>query len=213
MKNKISTILLIEIILGILIFVINAIMQKFDWQLRSWLLTVAFFVLHTGIIGFSIVSVLTINSKIKRYIFLFIWILICAGVFFINLMFFCIGIKADYIEKIDGQKLKQNFSLKVTNVARTAHEGKINSIPTSLRNKTTEWVKKKLEDIADYIEDYSYKNNTFPVGFENNLLIQLYSEVVDLYMQNPKSEISVKQYETYKKFARIVNQSVSSKGE
>ena len=59
--------------------------------------------------------------------------------------------------KIDGQKLKQNFSLKVTNVARTAHEGKINSIPTSLRNKTTEWVKKKLEDIADYIEDYSYK--------------------------------------------------------
>ena len=64
-----------------------------------------------------------------------------------------------------------------------------------------------------YIEDYSYKNNTFPVGFENNLLIQLYSEVVDLYMQNPKSEISVKQYETYKKFARIVNQSVSSKGE
>jgi len=119
----------------------------------------------------------------------------------------------DFIEKIDGQKLKQNFSLKVTNVARTAHEGKINSIPTSLRNKTTEWVKKKLEDIADYIEDYSYKNNTFPVGFENNLLIQLYSEVVDLYMQNPKSEISVKQYETYKKFARIVNQSVSSKGE
>ncbi len=42
------------------------------------------------------------------------------------------------------------------------------------------------------------KNNTFPVGFENNLLIQLYSEVVDLYMQNPKSEISVKQYDTYK---------------
>lgn len=119
----------------------------------------------------------------------------------------------DFIEKIDGQKLKQNFSLKVTNVARTAHEGKINSIPTSLRNKTTEWVKKKLEDIADYIEDYSYKNNTFPVGFENNLLIQLYSEVVDLYMQNPKSEISVKQYDTYKKFARIVNQNVSSKGE
>ena len=105
MKNKISTILLIEIILGILIFVINAIMQKFDWQLRSWLLTVAFFVLHTGIIGFSIVSVLTINSKIKRYIFLFIWILICAGVFFINLMFFCIGIRADYIEKIDGQEV------------------------------------------------------------------------------------------------------------
>ncbi len=74
MKNKISTVLLIEIILGILIFVINAIIQKFDWQLRSWLLTVAFFVLHTGI-------------------------------FFINLMFFCIGIKADYIEKIDGQEV------------------------------------------------------------------------------------------------------------
>ena len=48
---------------------------------------------------------MTINSKIKRYIFLFIWILICAGVFFINLMFFCIGIKADYIEKIDGQEV------------------------------------------------------------------------------------------------------------
>lgn len=119
----------------------------------------------------------------------------------------------DFIEKIEGQKLKQNFSLKVTNIARTEHKGKINLIPKSLKNKTTEWVKKKLEDIADYIEDYSYKNNTFPVGFENNLLIQLYSEVVDLYMQDPKSEISAKQYDTYKKFAKIVNQSGSGKGE
>lgn len=63
------------------------------------------------------------------------------------------------------------------------------------RSNITDFEEVVKLDIIDtkYIEDYSYKNNTFPVGFENNLLIQLYSEVVDLYMQNPKSEISVKQ--------------------
>lgn len=105
MKNKINTVILIEIILAILIFIMNIIMQKFNWRLRSWILTLAFFGLHTGIIGFSISSICMISSKVKRYFFLIIWSLICAGVFFINLMFFSIGLKVDYIEKVDGQKV------------------------------------------------------------------------------------------------------------
>ena len=79
----------------------------------------------------------------------------------------------------------------------------------NLKNKTVTWVKKKLEDMADYIQNYSYRNKKFPEGFEGNLLIQLYSDVVDLCLRNPDSKISEEQYDTYKKLAQIIRHSDS----
>lgn len=110
---------------------------------------------------------------------------------------------------METQKIKQNFATKVANIAQSGYSGKIDSIPGNLRNKTVEWVKKKLEDIANYIQNYTYENKQFPIGFDSNLLIKLYSDVVDLYVQDEKMKISEEQHKKYQKIARVIRRSNS----
>lgn len=110
------------------------------------------------------------------------------------------------------QKLKRDFAIKVNMISTIEFTGKIKSIPVTLRNKKAEWVKAKLEDIANYIWDYTYKNHEYPRHFNSDSLIELYSDVVDLYAMDPFTEISGEQYETYKMIAQAVNNSNSRQG-
>lgn len=107
---------------------------------------------------------------------------------------------------LEAQKIKQDFSAKVTFISHDEYVGKIKAIPETLRNRKAGWVKAKLEDMASVIQNYTYKNKVYPIGYDSNELIKLYSDVVDLYMQDPDSKISDDQYNTYQKVAQIIKQ-------
>lgn len=108
---------------------------------------------------------------------------------------------------MERQRIKRNFASKVTNISQSEYLGRIESIPGSLRNKTAAWVKERLDSIANYIQNYTYENKKFPIGFDSNLLINLYSDVVDLYTQNPELQISEEQHNTYRRIAQVIRQS------
>lgn len=108
---------------------------------------------------------------------------------------------------LETQKLKLAFSEKVNNISQMEYIGKVKPIPGNLRNKTAKWAKEKLEDLANYIQDYTYKNKRFPDGFEKDTLINLYSEIVDLYVDDPKAETSEAQRKTYQRIVQMVKQS------
>ena len=96
---------------------------------------------------------------------------------------------------------KQNFSIhiedKIEEDSFFFHEYEI----------AVKWAKEKLEDLANYIQDYTYKNKRFPDGFEKDTLINLYSEIVDLYVDDPKAETSEAQRKTYQRIVQMVKQS------
>ena len=105
--------------------------------------------------------------------------------------------------EMDGSKLKQNFSQQVINISLRDYTGRINPIPGYLINKTAQYVKTKLENIANGIQRYTYREKKFPDGFIAERIIKLYSEVIDLYMKNPESRISESQSNEYKEIAKI----------
>lgn len=107
------------------------------------------------------------------------------------------------VNEIDGIKLKKNFSQQVKSISLKDYTGKVNPIPSFLRNKTAQYVKTKLEEIANGIQRYTYREKKFPDGFISERIIKLYSEVIDLYIKNPKSEISDLQSNEYKEIAKI----------
>ena len=108
---------------------------------------------------------------------------------------------------MERQRIKRNFASKVTDISQSEYLGRIEPIPGSLRNKTAAWAKEKLDSIANYIQKYTYENKKFPIGFESNLLIKIYSDVVDLYAQNPELQISEEQHNTYRRIAQVIRQS------
>lgn len=112
---------------------------------------------------------------------------------------------------LEAQKIKQDFSAKVSFISQNEYVGKLRRIPGKLQNRTAGWVKEKLEDIANVIQDYTYKNKVFPIGYDSNELIKLYSDVVDLYMQDSNTTISDEQYNIYRKVAQVVRQSSATK--
>ena len=116
---------------------------------------------------------------------------------------------SEIIQNQEKQSLKQNFAMKVNNVSLNGYEERIKSIPRTLKNKSVRWVKEKLEDLANYIQEYSYKNKKLPDGLDSNVLVQLYSDVVDLYMENPEAVISLQQYKIYKQIVKMVIQNES----
>lgn len=116
---------------------------------------------------------------------------------------------SEIIQNQEKQSLKQNFAMKVNNVSLNGYEERIKSIPRTLKNKSVRWVKEKLEDLANYIQEYSYKNKKLPDGLDGNVLVQLYSDVVDLYMENPEAVISLQQYNIYKQIVKMVIQNES----
>ena len=107
---------------------------------------------------------------------------------------------------LEAQKIKQDFSAKVSFISQNEYVGKLRRIPGKLKNRTAGWVKAKLEDMASVIQNYTYKNKVYPIGYDSNELIKLYSDVVDLYMQDPDSKISDDQYNTYQKVAQTIKQ-------
>lgn len=107
---------------------------------------------------------------------------------------------------LEMQRMKQDFSAKVSFISQNEYVGKIKEIPGTLRNKKAVWVKEKLEDMANIIQDYTYKNKVFPMGYDSNVLTKLYSDVVNLYMQDPNTVISDDQYNAYRKVAQVVSQ-------
>lgn len=109
----------------------------------------------------------------------------------------------DDFNKLDVLKLKQNFAQQVKNISLTDYTGKINSIPSYLINKRAKYVKTKLEDIANGIQRYTYREKKFPDGFISERIIKLYSDVIDLYIKNPDSRISESQSNEYKEIAKI----------
>ena len=85
MKEKIAkNILLIIIIFPIAIFIINKILGIYNWNLRSWIWTLTFFIVHIGGYCFSILAISTIQSRLKKIIVEAIWTFISLIIFFIN---------------------------------------------------------------------------------------------------------------------------------
>lgn len=109
----------------------------------------------------------------------------------------------DGISELEKRMLKQNFARQVQVIALEDYTGKIDTIPGYLINKTAQYVKTKLENIANCIQRYTYKEKKFPDGFISERIIKLYSEVIDLYIKNPESRISESQSNEYKEIAKI----------
>lgn len=104
---------------------------------------------------------------------------------------------------MDSSKLKHNFAQQVKIISLRDYTGKINTIPGYLKNKTAHYVKVNLENIANGIQRYTYREKKFPDGFVSERIISLYSDVIDLYMKNPESRISESQHNEYKEIAKI----------
>lgn len=111
------------------------------------------------------------------------------------------------VEEKEKQKLKQSFAQKIERVATEDYFGKTKDITGSIteKNRNAEYVKDLLENIANHIQKYTYKEKKMPEGFNLELIQKLYSEVIDLYMKNPDKEISGEQYNEYKTIAQIRN--------
>lgn len=107
------------------------------------------------------------------------------------------------ISMTDGQMLKRDFAQQIENIAPRDYTGKIYKIPRSLRNRTSGYVKEVLENIANGVQKYTYKEKKYPDGFDVRQLVNLYSEVVDLFIDDPENNISDRQYEEYKAIAKI----------
>lgn len=103
----------------------------------------------------------------------------------------------------ESQQMKQNFSQQVQTIAEIDYVGSIGRISGSLQNKTAGYVKGMLENIGNCLQKYTFREKKFPEGFAAAPLIKLYSEVVDLCMTNPKTDITEVQYNTYKAIAKI----------
>lgn len=103
---------------------------------------------------------------------------------------------------IEANKLKQIFAQQVNLIAAKDYSGTIDYIPTYLKNKKVKVVKERLENIAKVIQRYTFREKRFPEGLDTNQLMNLYSEVVDLYMKNPDENISEKQSNEYKQIGK-----------
>ncbi len=112
--------------------------------------------------------------------------------------------EADEIEK---RNLKRVFAQKIETVATEDYIGKVKGITGFIteKNRYADYVKDLLENIANSIQQYTYKEKKMPEGFDSELLMKLYSEVVDLYMENPQKKISEEQHNEYKAVAQIRN--------
>lgn len=107
------------------------------------------------------------------------------------------------VRKIDGSDLKRAFSRQINSFTLVDYTEKVKDVPIAIRNKTAMYVKGNLEALANIIQKYSYKMKKIPNNFNQETIINLYSEVIDLYMVNPEGQISDKQRETYKELANI----------
>lgn len=103
----------------------------------------------------------------------------------------------------ESQLMKQHFAQQVQTVAEIDYVGSIRRISGSLQNKTADHVRGMLENIANCLQKYTFREKKFPEGFVAAPLIKLYSEVVDLCETDPKAEISEMQRNTYKAIAKI----------
>ena len=85
MKNKKGIILSISsILIGIAIIIINIILKKFDWHLRSWLMILASYMISLGIIALGVLSLKTMQSKTLKILFITLWILLSMVILFIE---------------------------------------------------------------------------------------------------------------------------------
>lgn len=105
------------------------------------------------------------------------------------------------------QKLKQQFAQKVTMVAVEDYTGTIREITKSIRqkNKNVAYLKEWLENVANRVQKYTFREKRMPDGLHSELLMDLYSEVVDLYIENPEITLTEQQYSKYKTIAQIKN--------
>lgn len=119
---------------------------------------------------------------------------------------------SDSIEKVSDnmlvdrekvQKAKRDFAKKVERVAEEDFTGKTDKIFSLLRIRKVSRVKGELENLANKIQKYSFREKKLPDGLQTDSLITLYAEVVDMYVQNPEAELTDSQYENYKKIAKI----------
>lgn len=103
----------------------------------------------------------------------------------------------------ESQKQKQFFAQQAGQMALSDYTRKIPNIPSFLKNKTAEYAKKTLENIGNGIQKYTYREKKFPEGYNSEMLINLYSEVIDLYDRNPKAELTNEQLDRYRTIAKI----------
>lgn len=111
------------------------------------------------------------------------------------------------LDEIEKQNLKRDFAQRIGTVATEDYTGKVNKITAYIteNNRYAEYVKDLLENMAYRVQQYTYKEKKMPEGFDSELLMKLYSEVIDLYMENPRERISEEQHNEYKAVAHIRN--------
>lgn len=111
------------------------------------------------------------------------------------------------VAEIEKQNLKRDFAQRIEKIATEECSGKIKSITGSIteKNRYAGYVKDLLENIANSIQQYTYKEKKMPEGFDSKALMKLYSEIVDLYVENPQKKINEEQHNEYKAVAQIKN--------
>ncbi len=114
----------------------------------------------------------------------------------------------DLSKALTGQELKQRFAQKVSAIAAEDYSGNIRKISGTIqqKNKNVKYTKDLLENIANAIQKYTFKEKRMPTGFEPNSIIKLYSEIIDQYLNNPESALTDLQYALYKTIAEIKNE-------
>ena len=105
----------------------------------------------------------------------------------------------------EGMDLKRRFAQQVEGIAVSDYTSKVSAIPAYLKNRTSRNVKEVLENIANRIQKFTYKEKRHLENFDVQRLIDLYSGVIDIYMENPGNDISEQQYHEYKEMAKIID--------
>lgn len=104
MEKKENIVLIFTISYIFFIYVVNMVLNKYDLHLKNWILRLSFFIIHIGIIVFSIFKISKINSKLKKITILVIGGIICLNVIYFNYIFFNLTLKKENIREIDGKE-------------------------------------------------------------------------------------------------------------
>ena len=103
MKKKIISCITL-ILIGIMIIIINIIIGKFDWHLRSCFIWLASLMIPFGIFLLGVFSLICIKNKVVRIFLMICWGLISAVVVLIEVWVLAWTINDTSIKEIDGVK-------------------------------------------------------------------------------------------------------------
>lgn len=110
------------------------------------------------------------------------------------------GQKQNVFDK--GNELVQQFRDKIT-VESTTYINKIKRVSTYLKNTSAENAKGNLDNLANNIQYYRGIKKKLPENLDTEKLCGFYEQVIQIYLQDVKTQLSQELYSLYKQMVKI----------